>query len=369
MTKILEEYHKTLRKNNIKPSEAQEVILHELAKLHQSISKYLKHSNSLISSILNKTTLPHGLYLHGNVGTGKSMLMNLFFDSLKTTQKHKTHFSAFMLEVHESFHKLQKSYKEKKVDILKQIAKYIRQKCQILYIDELYISDITDAMIIGKLFRELMAQGIIILVTSNFAPDELYKNGLQRDSFLPFINLIKNQLHILQMDSNYDYRSSKLKSVETSYYIYKEAIDSQKFILDSFAKLSNNATPQNYLLDCNGRELICPITAVDCAVFSFNQLCRAPLSSLDYLAICEKFNIIIISEIPKLSSEEHNEARRFTKLIDTIYEFKRLLICSAQTEIENIYTEGKWHFEFTRTASRLHEMQSAEYLSHYQELP
>ncbi len=173
-------------------------------------------------------------------------------------------------------------------------------------------------------------------------------------------------MQILQMNSDYDYRANKLKSVETTYYLYQEIIDSQKFILDSFTKLSNNIEAKNYLLDVDGRELICPITALDCVVFSFDQLCRSPLSSIDYIAICQKFSIIILSEIPELSSDEHNELRRFIHLIDTIYEFKRLLLCSAQTEIDSIYRVGKWHFEFLRTASRLREMQSEDYLNHYQ---
>lgn len=364
MTKITDHYHMILNENNIKLSQPQETILKYFAKLDQEINNYVK-SKGFFDSVLNRKTIPQGIYLYGSVGTGKSMLTDLFFESLKIQTKYKAHFNSFMLEIHDHLHKLQKTYKNKKVDLLRHIAKYIRQKCQVLYIDELYISDITDAMIVGKLFRELIAQNVIVIITSNFSPDELYENGLQRESFIPFINLIKHKLHLYKMDSDYDYRIAKLKSVEATYYIYNEVIDSQKFILDSFAKLSNNAVAQNYLLDCNGRELICPITALDCAVFSFDQLCRAPLSSIDYISICQKFNIIIISEIPKLKPDEHNEARRFIKLIDTIYEYKRLLICSAQTEIDQIYKTGKWDFEFTRTASRLHEMQSDSYLNHH----
>jgi cell division protein ZapE len=139
-------------------------------------------------------------------------------------------------------------------------------------------------------------------------------------------------------------------------------MDSQRFILDSFTKLTNGNSPKNLILNINSHELICPITALDCAVFSFNQLCRAPMGSSDYIAICEKFNVIILSEIPELSKEEHNEAKRFIHLIDTIYEFKKILICTAKVDIDSIYQAGKWHFEFLRTASRLHEMQSKEYL-------
>lgn len=364
MTKILDHYHKVLNENNIKPSQAQEQILKALGKLHQQISSYLKKEKNILKVLLPKRTAPEGFYLYGSVGTGKSVIVDLFFESLTTDKKQKIHFHSFMLEIHHHLHKLKNTRKD--VDVIKYIAQYIKEKYTILYIDELYISDIADAMIVGKLFRELIAHNVIIIITSNFAPEDLYKDGLQRGSFLPFIELIMNKMQVIKMDSDHDYRTGKLKSVEATYYVYKEIIDSQKFILDSFRKLSNNAPAKNSLIDCDGRELICPITALDCAVFSFDQLCRAPLSSIDYIAICEKFNVIILSEIPELSSDEHNEARRLTKLIDTIYEFKLLLICSSEVEIDSIYKKGKWSFEFTRTASRLHEMQSDDYLSrHY----
>lgn len=364
MTKILDLYHKALNENNIKPSQAQEQILKALGKLHQQVTSYIKKEQNILNSLLPKKIAPEGLYLYGAVGTGKSVIVDLFFESLNINKKHKIHFHSFMLEIHHHLYNLKDT--KKNIDVLKYIARYIKEKYTILYIDELYISDIADAMIVGKLFRELIAHNVVIIITSNFAPEELYKDGLQRGSFVPFIELMMSKMQVIKMDSAHDYRTGKLKSVEATYYVYKEVIDSQKFILDSFKKLSNDIPPKNYLLDCDGRELICPITALDCAVFSFDQLCRAPLSSVDYIAICEKFNVIILSEIPELSPDEHNEARRFTKLIDSIYEFKLLLICSSEVEINSIYKKGKWDYEFTRTASRLHEMQSDDYLSrHY----
>lgn len=364
MNNILNLYHRALNQNNIKLELAQEQILLIFAELDLKLREYLKTKKNIIKNIISKKNPPKSVYLYGSVGTGKSMLTDLFFEALATEKKQKIHFHSFMLEVHHYMHNLKQNMSKKDINPLKIVAQYLKEKYQVLYIDELYINDITDAMIVGKLFQEMFHQNIIIIITSNFAPDELYKDGLQRDSFVPFINLIKNQMQVIKIDSDYDYRSHKLKSVETTYYIYQETIDSQKFIIDTFNKLSNKAPVKNYLLDVDGRELLCPITALDCAVFKFDQLCRGPLASSDYIAICQKFHVIFLSEIPELTPDEHNELRRFIHFIDTIYEFKRILICSAKTDIDSIYKAGKWHFEFTRTASRLRDMQSEDYLKH-----
>lgn len=357
-------YTESLLKDNIKLSEAQVEILEAFVHLNNEINIYLDNSKSFISSIISKNNpAPKGIYLYGGFGTGKSMLMDLFFDNLALKKKYKIHFHAFMLEIHSYLKKLRSSPKKQKKDIdyLKYAANYIAEQYQILCIDELEISDIADAMIVGKLFRELIEKKVVIIITSNFAPSDLYKDGLQRESFVPFIKILEENSQIIKLKSNFDYRKNKLKSIETTYYIYKEQMDSQKFIFDSFLKLTNNASPKNKLLNINSHELICPITGLDCAIFSFDQLCRSPMSTADYIMICQEFETILISEIPELSKDEHNEAKRFINLIDTIYEFKKLLICSAQTDIESIYKSGKWHYEFLRTISRLHEMQSEEY--------
>lgn len=351
-------YNELLAQNNIHLSQPQEEILKALSDLDYQIIQ--QKPNKLIKLISKAKIIP-GLYIYGSVGTGKSMLMDLFFDNLKIKQKQKIHFHSFMLEVHDYLHKLKK-LKKNIADPLKNVAQYIASQYKVLCIDELQIDDIADAMIVGKLFRELIAQKIIIVITSNCSPEQLYKDGLQRESFLPFIDIIKTHLQVLQMQDTNDYRRNKMKALETTYYIYQHEIDSQRFIIDSFLKLSGNAAPVNKLLNIDGREFLCSVTAQDCAVFSFEQLCCAPLSSIDYIAICQEFNTIILSEIPKLSPEEHNEAKRFINLIDVIYELKKTLICSARTDIESIYKAGKWHFEFKRTISRLHEMQSQEYL-------
>ena len=351
-------YNELLAQNNIYLSQHQEEILKALADLDYQIKQ--QKTNKLTSLISKPKSIP-GLYIYGSIGTGKSMLMDLFFDNLSIKQKQKIHFHSFMLEVHDYLHNLKKT-RSNITDPLKNVAQYIASQYKVLCIDELQIDDIADAMVVGKLFRELIDQDIVIVITSNCAPYQLYKDGLQRESFLPFVEIIESHMQVLQMQDVNDYRKLKMRSLETVYYIYEHEIDSQRFIIDSFLKLSNNATPVNKLLNIDGRELLCPVTAQDCAVFSFEQLCCAPLASVDYIAICQEFNIIIISEIPALTPEEHNEAKRFISLVDVMYELKKTLICSAKTDIESIYKAGKWHFEFKRTISRLYEMQSQEYL-------
>jgi cell division protein ZapE len=355
----LTRYEKILHQNNITLNAAQAEILTALTELDNSID--LNEDRGLLSSILPNSVAIKGVYIYGSFGTGKSMLMDLFYDNLEIKKKQKVHFNAFMLEVHAYLHKAKKKNK-KDIDFLTHVAKYIAKQYKVLCIDELQIDDIADAMIVGKLFRELLKEQVILVITSNFAPDELYPDGLQRDSFLPFIELMQAQMQVLKMNHNHDFRIKKLKSVETVYFVYQEAMDSQRFILDSFAKLTNNSDPVNMLLNIDGRELLCPITAQDCCVFTFDQLCGSPLASSDYIAICQEFNVIIIAEIPELTSEDHNEAKRFISFVDTAYDLRKILICSAKTDIESIYKAGKWHYVFKRTISRLHEMQSQEYL-------
>jgi predicted ATPase len=209
----LDHYQNYLLQSNIKLNSAQEEILTVLANLNNQINDYYSKTGRLLSSVsFKKQELLKGIYLYGSFGTGKSMLVDLFFSNLEIKEKYKVHYHGFMLEIHDYLNKLKNSSKNKKnADLLKYAAQYIAKQYKVLYIDELQISDIADAMIVGKLFRELLKQKVIILITSNFAPDDLYKDGLQRESFLPFIELMQNNMQVLKMNSSHDYRKNKLK--------------------------------------------------------------------------------------------------------------------------------------------------------------
>jgi cell division protein ZapE len=352
---------------NIKLDDKQKEVLKHLNQLAESIREYLHlRKQKKLFNIFKKPYYPVGIYLWGSVGTGKSMLSEYFFNNVQTDKKLHVHFHKFMIDIHKSLKQLRQkdSSKTHRIDYLTQIAKNLSGQYLLIYIDELQITDITDAMIVGKLFREMLNQGIVILITSNRKPDDLYLGGLQRDSFLGFIELIKKQMHVVELSSQTDYRLEKIKSLNETYHIIADQYVDD-FIKQTIEFIIKDEPLEITSIEVNGREIICKESCKNLAIFDFNQLCSANLGSEDYIAICKKFNIIIIKNIPKLSSEARNEAKRFINLIDIIYEHKIKLICTAEVPPHLIYSniEGNEAFEFDRTISRLMEMQSEEYLN------
>jgi cell division protein ZapE len=216
-------------------------------------------------------------------------------------------------------------------------------------------------MLVGKLFRELFARNIMIITSSNRKPDDLYLNGLQRDSFLEFITLIKDQLEIFELKSGKDYRLEKITAFKKTFFT-PLGKDANNFIKQSFSNLANGNNPISCKITVNQRDIICNNTYKDLALFDFSELFQVPLGSADYIALCENFNIIILSNIPILSLAERNEARRFIEFIDILYERKTILICTSEGEPQSIYSSGDGKFEFERTISRLIEMQSEDYI-------
>lgn len=278
---------------------------------------------------------PKGLYLYGDVGTGKTMLMDLFYDTLPTKRKRRVHFHAFMLDVHARIHRLKQENYET-YDPIPPIATDLANDAIILCFDEFQVTDIADAMILRRLFDELFNRGVVVITTSNRHPDDLYKNGIQRKSFIPCIELIKQKCQIQSLNSGTDYR--KLAREKTGAYFYPLNSQTSKSINNIFKRLTINGHVTKRKLEFLGRSLIVPESCNDIAKFTFQELCCQPLSSADYIELMKFYNTIIITDIPQMNLGLRNEARRFITLIDALYDTKATLICSAETSIHNLFT-------------------------------
>jgi cell division protein ZapE len=295
---------------------------------------------------------PQGLYLWGGVGRGKSMLMDLFVDGLSGIPARRVHFHAFMQEIHAALHEARKSETE---DAIGPVAAEVARSVRLLAFDEMQISDITDAMIVGRLFQALFDAGVVVVTTSNRIPDDLYKDGLNRQLFLPFIELIKEKMVVHELASPTDYRQNRLGG--TKVYFSPISSDSRAEIKAVWEDLSGGpASPLT--LHVNKREVTLPAFRNGVGRATFYDLCAKPLGPADYLAIAEAVRVLVLEDIPNLSRQNFNEAKRFVTLIDALYEAKVRLICSAAAAPEMLYLEGEGSFEFERTASRLREMQS-----------
>lgn len=296
-----------------------------------------------------------GLYFWGGVGRGKSMMMDLFHDALGDATSRRVHFHAFMQDVQTRLHDARKTEVE---DALVPVAKDLSDGIRLLCLDEMQITDIADAMIVGRLFDQMLAAGVAIVTTSNRIPDDLYKDGLNRDLFLPFIALIKDRLSVVELASPRDYRQDRLAGAQV--YFHPADRNASAAINGIWNDLSQGkGAPLNLVVKSRKVEL--PAFANGVARARFFDLCGQPLGPADYLAISEAVRVLILEDIPRLGSENFNMARRFVTLIDALYEARVQLIASAADVPERLYIEGEGSFEFERTASRLREMQAADW--------
>lgn len=304
-----------------------------------------------------------GVYLHGRVGRGKSMLMDMFFQTAPVRRKRRVHFHAFMQEVHDFMHTHRNSRKDHGgVDMALPIfAKQLARDARLLCFDEFYVEDVADAMILGRLFTAMLDMGVVMVATSNTAPDDLYEGGLQRDRFESFIELLKCRMHIFNLDGQIDYRRLQVRGADA----YNWPLDRQTVnrTNDLFAKLLDGKTPAPETLTFKGHDIHVPQAADGIARFGFGDLCETALGAGDYLAIAERYHTVFLDGVKRLPAHKRNEAKRFINLVDTLYENKTRLVVTAEVPPDRIYAGDDHGAAFHRTVSRLLEMQSAKWLA------
>jgi cell division protein ZapE len=309
---------------------------------------------------------PLGLYIHGAVGRGKTMLMDLFFQAVGLERKRRVHFHGFMADAHARIYDWRQKRKFGVVrgeDPIAPVAEQIASEARLLCFDEFAVTDIADAMVLGRLFTRLFELGVVVVATSNVAPDRLYEGGLNRALFLPFIRLLTERLEVVELRARADFRLEKLAGVP----VWLTPVDAAaKAALDrAFLSLAGGACGAPFRLSVFGRDLVAPEAAGTVARFSFHDLCENPLGPSDYLAIARQFHTILVDGVPVMGPEKRNEARRFVWLVDALYDMRVKLLASAEAQPDALYQgqEGNEAFEFARAASRLIEMRSQDYLA------
>ncbi|MXQ07030.1 cell division protein ZapE [Alphaproteobacteria bacterium GH1-50] len=352
MGPVSQAYRARIDAEHLTADPAQEAVLPEFDRIAAALAEAPKRRG--LFSRKQVDAVP-GLYLWGGVGRGKSMLMDLFHDVTGGDHSRRVHFHAFMQEVQAALHEARKTGVD---DAIKPVADNMADGLRLLCLDEMQITDIADAMIVGRLFERMFARGVTVVTTSNREPDALYKDGLNRALFLPFIALLKERMHVVELTSPNDYRQNRLAG-EERYFFPADA--TARAAVDAVWNDLSGGRAEPLILHVKSRKVEIPAFANGVARARFYDLCGQPLGPADYLALAEAVRVLILDDIPRLSSENYNQARRFVTLIDALYEAKVKLIATAADTPENLYIEGEGSFEFERTASRLREMQAADW--------
>ena len=365
MTRVLARYEELVAAGELRPDPEQRAAAARLDQLQQQLET--PPQTGLLGKLFGKkqAPAPRGLYLWGGVGRGKSMLMDLFHDSLAISEKRRAHFHAFMLEVHA---RLREARKSESGDPIPPVAAALAEGLRVLAFDEMVVNNSADAMIMSRLFTALITvHGVTIVTTSNRAPSQLYKDGLNREHFLPFIALIERELDVLALNGPVDYRLERLGGIGTWHTPLGDAATAQVreafFRLTDYPPEDSAHVPSADLDVGGGRMLHVPKSLKGVAVFSFKRLCAEARGASDYLAIAQTYHTVILVGIPRMGPDNRNEAARFVTLIDALYEHKVKLLAAADAAPEELYSSGDGRFEFDRTISRLMEMQSADYLA------
>jgi cell division protein ZapE len=343
-------YRQQLAKRGFLSDPSQSRAVERLQRVFEEWSAYKARRDTALKRLIVKPPLPKGVYLWGAVGRGKSFLMDSFYLCVPLLRKRRVHFHHFMREIHREMNELKGIE-----DPIAEVAARTARRYRLICFDEFHVSDIADAMILGRYLEKVMERGVVFCMTSNYAPDQLYPNGLQRERFLPAIELVKHKLEVIEVDNGTDYRRLKMERLK----VYHVGSDAE---FPNIFEALRDVEEERQALDVDGRDIPYRKRAGGLVWFDFEALCGGARSYADYVDLAQRFHTVMLSAVPRMSPESADAARRFTWLVDVFYDDRVNLVVSAEAEPEQLFPEGEESAEFQRTVSRLHEMQSVQYL-------